>query len=239
MCASSSLSSNLEVFPTTSIAPTSDSRIRLQTVWAIGSEDNDVLPGGSSGGWWAAASRIASSAQVPTRITADSPCPWRGALRDVRCSCPAKWSRTVRSAPFVLPSFREGMAHDVCRGSLEVDGSPTLRTTAGRGLRRDLSQAARSMQNGGRGRDWTIKPAGGSSAGRAAGSALLKNPARTVHEDATVPLACLASQLAMPPGPRRVRASGAGTGGGTLFPQTAASGNVSERHRYSLMTYPR
>ena len=48
----------------------------------------------------------------------------------------------------------------------------------------------------------------------------------------------LGTWLAMPPGPRRVCAFGAGTGGGALLPQTAASGNVSQRDPESFMNYP-
>ena len=38
--------------------------------------------------------------------------------------------------------------------------------------------------------------------------------------------------------PRRVCCSGAGTGGGGLLPQTAASGNVSQLDPESFMKYP-
>jgi len=48
----------------------------------------------------------------------------------------------------------------------------------------------------------------------------------------------LGTRLAMPPGPRRVCCCGAGTGGGGLLPQTAASGNVSQPDPESFMNYP-
>jgi hypothetical protein len=48
----------------------------------------------------------------------------------------------------------------------------------------------------------------------------------------------LANRLAVPPGPRRGGMFGAGTGGGGLLPQTAASGNVSQPDPESLMKYP-
>jgi hypothetical protein len=49
---------------------------------------------------------------------------------------------------------------------------------------------------------------------------------------------CLANRLAVPLGPRRGCFFGAGTSGGGLLPQTAASGNVSQPDPESLMNYP-
>ena len=51
-------------------------------------------------------------------------------------------------------------------------------------------------------------------------------------------LASLATRLAMLRGPARVGAVGAGTGGGALLPQTAASGTVSQRDPDPPMNYP-
>jgi len=48
----------------------------------------------------------------------------------------------------------------------------------------------------------------------------------------------LGTRLAMPLGPRRRYCFGAGTSGGGLLPQTAASGNVSQPDPESFMNYP-
>ncbi len=48
----------------------------------------------------------------------------------------------------------------------------------------------------------------------------------------------LGTRLAMPLGPRRMCCFGAGTSGGGLLPQTAASGNVSQPDPESFMNYP-